>query len=492
MSKGKWHSTPGIVYHDPIQPYPLAPDMATITFFGAAQEVTGSCHLVESPAIGRVLLDCGMRQGGDDRDDADEKHFDFAPDSIDALILSHAHIDHSGMIPLLVHKGFKGPIYCTRATCRLLKVMLEDAVGIYEKDFEYENLRRLRRGDKPLKPAWTRDDVHKALKLCEPIRYRECFPIAGGTLCFHDAGHIIGSAIVELKFREDGKDKTLVFSGDLGNSNSALMNDPVTLKEADIVLMEGTYGDRNHRSQQASLVELEAILQETWDMRGNVMIPAFSVGRTQELLFHLGTMAADGRLDNWQVYVDSPMATEVTTLYEACMDILDQEDVQKMKQAYGASLKKFLPNLHFTSSVEESMAINRVKHGSIIIAGSGMCTGGRIRHHFKQRIWEQRNTIIFVGFQAWGTLGRKLVDGVKKISMFGSEFAVRARIETINGFSAHAGQSDLTNWIAAFENKPRVVLVHGEADTLKIFAEHLRKELGIKAQVPELGETVQF
>jgi len=466
--------------------------MATITFFGAAQQVTGSCHLVESPSLGRVLLDCGMHQGADDVESTDEERFGFDPASIDALILSHAHIDHSGLIPLLVHKGFKGPVYCTRATSRLLKVMLEDAVSIYEKDFEYENLRRLRRGDKPLKPAYTRDDVHKALNLCEPIRYRECFPIAGGTLCFHDAGHILGSAIVELKFNEKGKDKTLVFSGDLGNRDSVLMNDPAMLKEADIVLMEGTYGDRNHRSQQASLVELEAILQETWDVRGNVMIPAFSVGRTQELLFHLGTMAANGRLDNWQVFVDSPMATAVTTLYESCIDLLDQEDVQKMKKAYGGTLKQYLPNLHFTESVEESMAINRVKHGAIIIAGSGMCTGGRIRHHFKQRIWEQRNTIIFVGFQARGTLGRILVDGVKKVSMFGNEFAVRARIETINGFSAHAGQSDLTDWIAAFENNPRVVLVHGEADTLQVFAGHLQKKLGIKTHVPELGETLQF
>lgn len=466
--------------------------MATITFFGAAQQVTGSCHMVESKALGRILLDCGMRQGRDDVETTDEEHFGFDPAGIDALVLSHAHIDHSGLIPLLVSQGFKGPIYCTRATCRLLKVMLEDAVGIYEKDLEYENLRRMRRGDKPLKPAYTRNDVQKALNLCEAIRYRECLPIPGGSLCFHDAGHILGSAIVELKFTEQGKEKTLVFSGDLGKRGSVLMNDPATLKEADIVLMEGTYGNRNHRSTQASLVELEAILQETWDAKGNVMIPAFAVGRTQELLFHLGTMAAEGRLDNWQVFVDSPMATAVTALYEGCMEILDPEDVAKMKQAYGPSLKKYLPNLHFTSSVEESMAINRIKHGAIIIAGSGMCTGGRIRHHFKQGIWNQRNTLIFVGFQARGTLGRVLVDGAKKISLFGSEFAVRARIETINGFSAHAGQSDLTDWIGAFENDPRVVLVHGENDTLETFAAHLRKELGIKAHIPALGEVLEF
>lgn len=466
--------------------------MATITFLGAAQQVTGSCHLVESKALGRVLLDCGMHQGADDIGSTDEERLGFDPAGIDALILSHAHIDHSGLIPLLVHKGFQGPIYCTRATCRLLKVMLEDAVGLYEKDIEYENLRRQRRGDKPLKPAYSRDDVHKALNLCEAIRYRECLSIPGGTLCFHDAGHILGSAIVELKFLDAGKPKTLVFSGDLGKKDAVLMNDPATLKEADVVLMEGTYGNRNHRSTQASLVELEAILQETWEAKGNVMIPAFAVGRTQELLFLLGTMAAAGRLDHWQVFVDSPMATAVTGLYESCLDILDPQDVQKMKQAYGGSLKQYLPNLHFTASVEESMAINRIKHGAIIIAGSGMCTGGRIRHHFKQGIWSQRNTLLFVGFQARGTLGRLLVDGAKKISLFGSEFAVRARIETINGFSAHAGQSELTEWIGAFENKPRVVLVHGEADTLEAFAAHLHQQLGITAQVPERGAVLQF
>lgn len=466
--------------------------MATITFHGAARQVTGSCHLVESKAFGRILLDCGMRQGADDVESTAEERFGFDPTGIDAVVLSHAHVDHSGLLPLLVNHGFKGPIYCTRATARLLRVMLEDAVGIYEKDVEYENLRRMRRGDKPVKPAYTRDDVHKALNLCESIRYRECLPIRGATLCFHDAGHIIGSAIVEMKFHEDGRDKTLVFSGDLGKRGSVLMNDPALLKEADIVLMEGTYGDRDHRSPQASLVELEAILQETWDAKGNVYIPAFSVGRTQELLFHLGTMAADGRLDNWQVFVDSPMATEVTSIYEGCMDLLDPDDVAKMKRAYGASLKKFLPNLHFTSSVEESMAINRIKHGAIVIAGSGMCTGGRIRHHFKQGIWNQRNTIIFVGYQAIGTLGRILVDGVKKITLFGSEFVVRARIETVNGFSAHAGQTELTEWIASFGNKPRVVLVHGEERTLEAFATHLHKTLGIKASVPQQGEVLRF
>lgn len=466
--------------------------MATVEFLGAAQQVTGSCHLLETPAMGKILLDCGMHQGGDDVERSAEEKFSFKPASIDALVLSHAHLDHSGLIPLLVHEGFKGPIYCTRATCRLLRVMLEDSVSIYERDVEYENLRRMRRGDKPVKQIYTRADVNKALDLCEPVAYREGVAIGAGMLRFHDAGHILGSAIVELKFPEDGREKTLVFSGDLGKSNAALMNDPAVLTQADIVLMEGTYGNREHRSLPATLVELEAILHETWDAKGNVMIPAFSVGRTQELLFHLGTMAADGRLDNWQIFLDSPMAIEITSLYESCMELLDPQEVQKMRENYGGKWRAFLPNLHYTPTVEESIAINRMKHGAIIIAGSGMCTGGRIRHHFKQGIWSERNTVMFVGFQARGTLGRLLVDGAQKINMFGSEFAIRARIETLNGFSAHACQSELTAWISNFENQPKVMLVHGETDALEALASHLYKELGIKANVAEQGQKVHF
>lgn len=466
--------------------------MATLTFHGAAQQVTGSCYLLETPAMGKILIECGMHQGGDAVERSAEERFNFDPSKIDALILSHAHIDHSGLIPLLVHQGFRGPIICTRATCRLLKVMLEDAVGIYEKDIEYENLRRARRGDSPVSPVYTRQDVEKALRLCETLRYRECRKLGEGSVCFHDAGHILGSAIVEIRIPEDRREKILVFSGDLGKRGSPLMNDPALLKEADVVLMEGTYGDRDHRSRQASMVQLEAVLHEVWEGKGNVMIPAFAVGRTQELLFHLGVMAAEGRLDDWQVFVDSPMATAVTDIYESCMALLDPEDVARMKVAYGSSLKNFLPRLHFATSVEESMAINRIKHGAIIIAGSGMCTGGRIRHHFKQGIWNERNAVLFVGYQARGTLGRILVDGAKRISLFGSDFVVRARIETLSGFSAHASQSELTDWINSFETGPRVMLVHGEGDKLRILAEHLDRKLGIKAHIPALGERIQF
>lgn len=467
--------------------------MAMLTFLGAAQQVTGSCYLLETPALGRVLLDCGMHQGGDVPGRELQDRLQFAPESIDAVILSHAHLDHSGLLPLLVHQGFEGPIYCTLATARLLRVMLNDAVGLYEKDLEWDNVRRQRRGEKLLKPAYTRRDVLKVLKLCESVSYREGLTLGDdASVCFHDAGHILGSAITELKFSENGAQKTLVFSGDLGKRGSVLMNDPAILTDADIVLMEGTYGDRNHRTLDDTVDQLERILHETWARKGSVMIPAFAVGRTQELLFHLGTLYNQGRLDNWQVFLDSPMAIEVTSLYESCADLLDPEDGCRLKAVLGPSMKNFLPNLRYAKTQEESMAINRIEHGAIIIAGSGMCTGGRIRHHFKQRIWNQRNTIIFAGFQARGTLGRILVDGAKKISMFGSEFVVRADIETLGGFSAHAGQSELIEWVSNFRTTPRLMLVHGEPVALDTLAAKLWSDRKIASEVPFPGQQIKF
>lgn len=475
--------------------------MAMLTFLGAAQQVTGSCYLLETDALGRVLLDCGMHQGGGGNGKNGRNNngnhlndpFPFAPESIDAVILSHAHLDHSGLLPVLVNRGFVGPIYCTKATARLLQVMLNDAAGLYEKDLEYDNIRRQRRGEKPLKPAYTKRDVLKVLKMCESIRYLECLPLGDkASVCFHDAGHILGSAIVELKFRELDVEKTLVFSGDLGKRNSVLMHDPVFLTEADIVLMEGTYGNRDHRSLQATIDQFESILHETWEAKGNLLIPAFAVGRTQEILFHLGTLHNEGRLDNWQVFLDSPMAIEVTGLYEDCADLLDPEEGCRLKGVLGPSMQHFLPSLRYARTQEESMAINRVTHGAIIIAGSGMCTGGRIRHHFKQRIWNQRNTVMFAGFQARGTLGRILVDGAKKITMFGDEFAVRARIETLGGFSAHAGQCELIDWIGHFTNSPRVILIHGEADTLDVLSKKLWTDRKIKSEIPFEGQKIHF
>lgn len=467
--------------------------MGTITFHGAAQEVTGSCHLLESPAIGRVLLDCGMRQGGDALNRIQDEGFPFEPNSIDAVILSHVHLDHSGLLPTLVNLGFSGPIYCTHASKGLLRILLEDASGLYHRDLEHENLRRKRSGRPLLEEEYSEKDVAQVLKLCESSPYRTPVKITpDATLCFQDAGHILGSAIVELDLTDKGQTRRIVFSGDLGKSDSVLMNDPAVVEHADILLMEGTYGNRNHRSMDNTLEELEQILHETWERGGNVMIPSFAVGRAQEIIYHLGCLYHAGKLDNWQVFLDSPMAIEVTGVYDHWLNILDSEDVRCLDKFGKESLESFLPTLNLTNSSAESMAINKIKKGAIIIAGSGMCTGGRIRHHFKHRIWNERNTVLIIGFQAFGTLGRRLVDGEKSYRMFGDEYIVRARIETLGGFSAHAGQSELIEWATQFKDKPRLILVHGEAKALDALALKFWEDHGIRCTVPALGESISF
>tara|TARA_R110000823_G_scaffold125385_1_gene251977 strand:+ start:11402 stop:12805 length:1404 start_codon:yes stop_codon:yes gene_type:complete len=467
--------------------------MATLTFFGAAQEVTGSCHRIESPALGSMLLDCGMHQGGDAVERLHQEDFAFDPETIDAVILSHAHLDHSGLLPRLVNEGFRKPIYCTAATRDLLEIMLEDSAALYERDLERENLRRARRGRKKIKARYSMKDVARTLQLCQPQEYGESRQIGEeATLKFHDAAHILGSAIVELRMRETGKEKILVFSGDLGKSDSTLMSSPAELEDASLLLVESTYGDRNHRMMGDTLGELKEVLRDTWQDGGNVMIPAFAVGRTQELLFQLGSLYQQGELDNWQIFLDSPMAIKVTAVYSRWLAQLDEDVLRALRAEGKKTLETFLPSLNLSVTPEESMAINKVKRGAIIIAGSGMCTGGRIRHHFKQRIWNERNTIIFCGFQARGTLGRLLVDGVKQIRMFNDEFAVKARIETLGGFSAHAGQSELLAWIGNFNSRPRVVLVHGEPRAMDILSEKIWQQQQSAAETPRLGQSVIF
>lgn len=371
--------------------------------------------------------------------------------------------------------------------------MLDDAVGLYERDVEYENLRRKRRGDKLIRPLYTRQDVKKAIKLIEPLRYREPLDLGkSASLRFLDAGHILGSAITELKFTERGVPKTLVFSSDLGKKDSVLMNDPQTVEHADLVLIESTYGNRNHRSLDDTIVQFEQVLRETWQKKGNVMIPAFAVGRTQEILFYLGKLHEAGKLDNWQVILDSPMAIEVTRLYSDCASVLEPEDARKLHNGYEVSFRNLLPRLQYTVTPDESMSINRISSGALIIAGSGMCTGGRIRHHFKQRIWNKNNTVVFVGFQAQGTMGRALIDGAKSIRMFRDDFAVKARIETLGGFFAHAGQSELVDWVRQIKGKPRLMLVHGEPEAMDALSMKLWQEHGIASELPHIGQQIFF
>ena len=463
--------------------------MATVTSYGAAQEVTGSCHLVEAEGLGKVLLDCGMHQGNDVVDRIREEHFDFDPATIEAVIVSHGHLDHSGLLPRLFAAGYNGPVYCTQATAELLPIMLNDAQYIYERDLARRNKRLKEKGAKALEPAYTKADVSKAIDICEGMPYRQLRRLHGhAAVRFHDAGHILGSAIVELTVNDEGKEKTLVYSGDLGKRNTVLMNDPALMQKADIVLMEGTYGNRNHREYGDTIEQLKEILAETWKRGGNVMIPAFAVGRTQELIYHLGRMHKADELDPWQIFLDSPMAIQVTEVYDRWLRQLDPDDTKHI----GNSLENFLPSLNLSLTQDDSMAINEHKRGAIIIAGSGMCTGGRIRHHFRHRITKHDDTIIFIGFQARGTLGRILVDGVKKVKLFREELPVNASIETLGGFSAHAGQRGLTDWIANFNSNPKVCLVHGEPESLLKLQSHLRQQKNIDALIPAKGESISF
>ena len=466
--------------------------MAKITFYGAAREVTGSCYLLDN-GRDKILLDCGMHQGGDATDRLEKESFGFDPKSLNAVVLSHAHLDHSGLLPRLVNGGFSGPIYCTEGTRQLLRILLEDAANIYFRDLDYDNQVR-RRAGKRVKPArYTPDDVRQVLNGCHALDYHQREAVAAGfELCFHDAGHILGSSIVELTIDDGGRKKTLVFSGDLGNPETSLMNHYEYLDNADLVLLESTYGDRDHRASDETLEEFRRILEQAREEGGNIMIPSFAVGRTQELLFHLGLFYQEGILDDWQVFLDSPMGHAVTSLYASYARFLDPEDVATITRNGDRAPTAFLPNLTITESVEDSIAINKIKQGVIIIAGSGMCTGGRIRHHLKHRLWDRRNHLVFVGFQAVDTLGRIIVDGVKKVKIYGQWIAVKAQIHTLGGFSAHAGQGDLVDWISHFRSKPRVCLVHGEPDTMAVLQAKLGRERGIKTHIPAIGDSLEF
>lgn len=448
----------------------------TLTTYGAAQEVTGSCHYLTNGKH-RILLDCGLHQGQDAVKRLRKETFSFRPSTIDAVVLSHAHLDHSGLLPKLVRKGFRGPIYCSGATRNLLAIMLEDAARIYFRDLEHQNLRKKRAGKKIQEAEYSLDDVLRVLKHCVPVDYGHTRALVDGvSLQFHDAGHILGSSIVELTLSAGDSTKTLVFSGDLGNSDSVLMPEPVVPDHADFVLMESTYGNRDHRPFAQTLEELEQVLSAAWNDRGVVLMPAFSVGRTQELLYHLGCFFHRGKLDGWQVFIDSPMAIEVTQLYDQWLETLAKTE-QKALEHYGArTLEQFLPTLSLTPEVHDSMALNRIDRGAIIIAGSGMCNGGRIRHHFKHRLWKDNTHVVFSGYQARGTLGRQLVDGQKNVRMFGERYAVHAQIHTLGGFSAHAGRTQLLKWAGGIGGNPRFRLVHGETEALTALAHALREQ----------------
>ncbi|MDW7746243.1 MBL fold metallo-hydrolase [Halomonas sp.] len=469
--------------------------MSTLTFQGAVKEVTGSRYLIELDGNDRshkLLLECGLHQGGSDADEANARSFGRLPRELEAVVLSHGHLDHSGLLPKLVREGYRGPIHCTRGTRDLLEIMLQDAAFIMAKDVEWENKWR-RRNDKPLvEPLYALEDVEQTLALCESHPYGQPVELPGGaSLVFRDAGHILGSAIVELAIPSGGQTKRLVFSGDLGNPSSVLMKDPEKLYDADLVLMESTYGDRDHRPLEETLEEFARVLEEAHEAGGNVLIPAFAVGRTQEILYHLSVLYHEGRLRQQMVFLDSPMAIKVTELYHRARKSLDPEDLKVLNVAASGDTSQYLPVLRMTRTVEESMAINRIHGGAIIIAGAGMCNGGRIIHHFRYNLEKPDTRLVIVGFQAAGTVGRQIVDGAERIRVMGRDLAVKAKVHTIGGFSAHAGQTQLLGWAGAFRNRPRFYLVHGEPGAQQALQAALA-ESDIEAEIPAYGDRIEL
>ncbi len=467
--------------------------MASLKFLGATRQVTGSCYLLQT-ASENILLDCGMFQGDSRTEDQNRRPFPFRPDSIDAVILSHAHLDHSGLLPKLVREGFRGTVFTTPATRDLLDLMLKDAAYLEQRDVDRENRQRRRAARNAIEPLYTVEDVEALLARCETVEYGETLRLSQSVeFRYHDAGHILGAAIVEVKITEPHHTARLVFSGDLGNEHSYLMSRPARLDAADVLLMESTYGDRDHRPLDETVEEFAQVLEEAFASRGNVLIPSFAVGRAQELLYLLGRFYQEGRLPQRAVFLDSPMAIAATEIHHRHMDLISADEKAELRKVDARNLHEWLPVLKLSRTPEESMAINQITGGAVIIAGSGMCTGGRIVHHLKHNLWRSDAHVVIVGFQAGGTPGRALVDGAQSIHLLGSEIAVKAKIHTLGGFSAHAGQGQLTEWLSGFDKvRPRLYLVHGEEEKSRALQEHLSGTLGWKAHIPEPGEKISL
>ena len=471
-----------------------------VTFLGATKTVTGSNFLVEA-AGKKFLVDCGMYQGKAEDEWENSAPFAYDVHDIDFMLLTHAHIDHSGRIPKLYNEGYRNPIYATKATCDLCSIMLPDSGHIQEMEIEWKNRKRVRKGLKPEPPLYTAEDATKCLEIFSPIKYDEIIDISDNIhVRFNDAGHMLGSAIIEIWADENGKRTKAVFTGDLGNNDIPLLSSPTMIDDADYLVMESTYGGRLHNRNDDKAEMFLNIVSETLDKGGTVLIFSFAVGRTQEILYELNNLKEIRNDEEFRkkyetlmrvpVYVDSPLAISATQIFKENMNIFDEETQEIIRR--GDNPLEF-PGLQFTQTAEESKALNEKNESSIIISASGMCEVGRIKHHLKHNLWNPNSTILFVGYQAPGTLGRKIVDGAKKVKIFGEEIAVNARIEYIEGYSGHADQEWLLNFVYSFIRKPKTIfLVHGEPEGQIILKQKLQGTTQIPVIIPEYGEEYEL
>ncbi|HHY83805.1 MAG TPA: MBL fold metallo-hydrolase [Clostridiales bacterium] len=468
-----------------------------IRFIGAVKGVTGSCHLIEF-GDKRLLLDCGMFQGKDD--ELNYQELPFNPADIDYMVLSHSHIDHSGRIPLLVKKGFHGTIYCSRPTYDLCEIMLLDSAHIQEMETEWANRKAMRAGRPLIEPLYTQDDAKRSFKYFKPVLYEQIVNADENlTLRFNDAGHVLGSSIIEMWIKEGQDTVKIVYSGDIGMKEKPILNDPAVIESADYVIMEATYGNRLHEHIEKREKELLNIILKTVLRGGTVIIPSFAVGRTQEIIYELNKYYDSHKdldeiqlsfLRNIPVYIDSPLAAKATEVFQRNAGVFDKEAREYLMRGDNPLI---FANLHFTQNADESKQLNFSDEPKIIISSSGMCDAGRIKHHLKHNLWKKNNSIIFVGYQAEGTLGRRILDGAKKVKILGEEISVNAEVYNVEGFSGHADKNGLINWLMNFKKKPvKLFIVHGEYQAKADFAAEVEKVLGIECIIPEYDEVYEI
>jgi metallo-beta-lactamase family protein len=456
-----------------------------LEFFGAAAEVTGSCHILHVGSQ-KILLDCGLIQGGKKDEARNADPFPFDASKIDAVVLSHAHLDHCGRLPLLVKRGFRGPVFAQEASCELVAILLADAAHLQQRDAEY----RSRKTGKRIKPLYTVKEGERVIRQMRGVKYRQVFDVVKGVkVRFLDAGHILGSCAVEVFADEGGVERKIVFSGDLGQYDTPILRDPDPIDRADVVLMESTYGGRRHRDREQTVAELGDILTSARSRRGNILIPAFSIGRSQEIMYQLGKHYEEWGLSRFRIFLDSPMAIEASKVYWENTQLYDEEATRLRLENGGMPL---LPNLTLSRSPDDSMAINRIRSGAIVIAGSGMCNGGRIIHHLKHNLDREETQVLITGYQAFGSLGRRLVNREETVRIHGRTIPVRASIHTVGGLSAHGDQDDLARWYENMKNRPPVYLVHGEVEAQEDFRKYLGKRCGADVHLPKPGDILDL